>query len=725
MKRLLIGVLVFSALTSTADEGMWLINLIHHNIPAMQSMGLKLTAEDIYSINKSSLKDAVVQFDDGGCTGELVSAEGLFLTNHHCGVEAVQSQSTTTNNLLKNGYWSRNKQEELPIPNKTALILVSVEDITSQVMSGVNPGLPSKEYFEQIALTIQKITEEVSARTGNHIIIKSFYDNNAFYLFQYERYLDVRLVGVPPSSIGNFGGDIDNWHWPRHTGDFCMFRIYTGPDGKPAAYSTKNIAYKSKSFLRISLDGIDEGDFAMIIGYPGTTHRYASPYEALHSRDVIAPWKRESWGAQINMVKRAQNADPAVKVDYTNKHDYLTNFYQKDTWQAESMFRYNVVERLAAREDSLKAWVNQNPSLRSRYATSIPVMKNFYNSFRTNNWEQVQGALSALSFYPIDVYKNLQACNSLIEAIFEHNKPSSKLLFWKNDIIRKRAKEVKKDIPNIFKNYHFHPDVELYMVSFGDLLKNLGSCPNAPLINALKQQDNIHYTYPYYVESFYHKSYFTSPENLNRLLKNPCRDSLLRDPLMVLYFNYQILWDSIYTQYRKAEVDYKKATQLYTKGLMEMQPEKLHYPDANSTMRLNYGKVVGYKPADGMYYKPFTTLDGVIEKASPSSDVFDIDLKLYDLWKNKDYGRYGKNGKMPVCFLTDNDITGGNSGSPVLNAKGELIGIAFDGNYEAMACDFMYEPDMQRTIVVDIRYVMFVIDKFANAQNLIAEMTMQ
>lgn len=719
--KILVLVLTICTLNAKADEGMWLINLIHQNIPAMQSMGFKLTAEDIYSINKSSLKDAVVQFDDGGCTGELVSAEGLFFTNHHCGVDAVQSQSTTTHNLLKDGFWSKNKQEEIPIEGKTALILVSVEDVTSQVLSKVSTALPNAEYFEQIDLAAQNLLDETKKNTDNFVVIKPFYDYNAFYMFQYERYLDVRLVGVPPSSIGNFGGDIDNWHWPRHTGDFCIFRIYTDANGKPAEYSTSNVPYKSKNFLKISLNGIEEGDFSMIIGYPGTTHRYASSFEALHNRDVIAPWKRSVWGAEIGIIKRAQAEDPAVKVDYTDKHDYLVNFYQKDTWQAESMFRYNVVERLAARQDSLKDWANQSPSQRSRYITSIPVMKNYYDTYRNSRWEQIHGSLSTVSFYPVDVYKNVNRCEKLLNAVLEQGEMYSPLKFWKKDRIRSEAKQLKKEIPDIFKNYHMKPDMGLYMVAFGDLLQNTGDCPRAPLFNALKHQQNIEQTFPYYIEDFYKKSYFTSPENLNRLIANPHRDSLAKDPLFILYFNYQILWDSISKQFSNAEVDFKKASQLFTKGLLEMQPDKLHYPDANSTMRVNYGKVIGYKPLDGLYYKPFTTLDGVMEKVNPAEDVFNIDIRLYDLWKNTDYGKYGKNGTMPVCFLTDNDITGGNSGSPVLNSNGNLIGLAFDGNSEAMACDFMFEPEIQRTIVVDIRYVMFVIDKFANAQNLIDE----
>ncbi|MGE0078778.1 MAG: S46 family peptidase [Bacteroidales bacterium] len=723
VRRAIFVLLIICWEFSFADEGMWLINLLNQNIATMQSMGLKLSAEDIYSINHSSLKDAIVQFDDGGCTGELVSAQGLFLTNHHCGVEAVQSQSTTENNLLKNGFWAKNFSEELPIEGKTALILVGIEDVTSKVLSTVNNGLPNKDYFEQLRNTMRSIEEETAQKTGYHVVVKPFYNNNAFYLFSYERFLDVRLVGVPPTSIGNFGGDVDNWHWPRHTGDFCIFRIYSSPDGKPAEYSTKNVPYKSKNFLKIDLKGVDEGDFAMIIGYPGTTHRYATSYEALNARDVIAPWKREVWGSLINVIKDAQTRDPKVKVDYTDKHDYLVNFYQKDTWQAESMFRYRVVERLAAREDSLKVWVNQNPSLRSRYLTSLPVIKGYYEQSLQNKWDALEGSLSALSFYPVDIYKNINAASNFINAIFTQGKPYSAFKFWKKDEIRSEGRILKKNMSSIFDKYYYNPDLGLYIVSFGGLLNSVGDCPNLGLMNAIKHIPDINRLYPYYVQGFYEHSYFTSKENLEKLIKNPVSDSLLKDPLFILYHNYNAMWDSVYPQMYSAKLDYEKAMQMYTKGLMEMSSNQQYYPDANSTMRLTYGKVVGYKPADGLIFKPFTYLDGVMEKENPNNDVFEVDPKLKELWRNKDYGRYGTNGKMPVCFLTDNDITGGNSGSPVLNGDGNLIGIAFDGNAEAMACDYMYEPDVQRTIIVDIRYVLFVVDKFADAQNIINEMS--
>ncbi len=705
-----------------ADEGMWMLNLISKNIPAMQALGFRLTAEDIYSVNKSSLKDAIVQFDDGGCSAELISPNGLFFTNHHCGLDAVQELSSVSNNLLRDGYWAKSFAEELPAEGKTALILVDITDVTSDVLSGVSNSLSNQDYFELINIRMLQLQDSISAVSGYYTVVRPFYNYNEFYMFRYERYLDVRLVGVPPTSIGNFGGDIDNWHWPRHTGDFCVFRIYTSPDGKPAEYSPKNIPLKSKNYLKINIQGVSEGDFAMIIGFPGRTHRYASSYEALYNREVVANFKRTVWGEMIDVIKNAQRNDPAVKVNYTDKHDYLVNFYQKDVWQAESMFRYNVVERLAAREDSLRSWANQNPSLNSRYVTSLPILENYFYTASQNHWEEVEEALSALSFYPVDVYKNVQACNDFINAILMQGKPHSRLSL-KKDFIRKEAKVLQNQIPSIFEKYHFYPDVHLYSIALGALLKYTGEASNLGMIDALKRTDSVELTYPYYVNAFYAHSYFTSPENLKKIVRYPYVDSLLKDPLLILYYNYQALWDSVSHAMQNAKYDYYRAMQLFTRGLREMNKDKLSYPDANSTPRLTYGKVSGYKPKDGIYHKYYTTLDGVMEKENPNSEVFVVHPKLRQLWEQKDYGPYGANGVMPVCFLTNNDITGGNSGSAVLNANGELIGIAFDGNSEAMACDFMYEPQIQRTIVVDIRYVLFIIDRFGESKHIINELT--
>lgn len=698
---------------SMADEGMWLINLITQNMAQMEARGIKLTADDIYSINHSSLKDAIVQLDDGSCTAELISAKGLLLTNHHCGLEAIQMHSTPEHNLLKDGFFARNLKEELRVPGKTAMILVNVEDVTSKILNNVSEKLASPEYFNEIYAKMDSLAAASTQNGKYYAIVKPMYNHNNFYLFLYERFLDVRLVAAPPTAIGNYGGDVDNWHWPRHTGDFSMFRIYTGPDGKPAEYSTRNIPYVPKRFLNISLNGVNEGDFTMIIGYPGTTYRYASPYEAKQARDVLAPWKDKVWGEFIRTIKDAREKDAKVKVDYTDKHDMLVNFWQKDTWQAESMFRFGVVERLKTREDSLQSWITRAPYARTKYLSAIPMLQDYYDAYRDYKWEEVTGSLSAIMDYPVDVCKNINACDELFTAMRN----------GKN--VKKAAKIIKKRIPKIFENYHEDPDVWLYSTALKSLIDNTSDCPNIPMIQAIKQQPQISKMMPLYAQSFYQRSYFTSPENLKKLLKNPVRDSIAKDPVFMLYQSCYQLYDSLTKIIRPRQSDYERAMKLYTKGILEMESDKIHYPDANSTMRLTYGKVIGYKPSDGMTCKPFTTLDGLIEKENPKVDVFNVPPRLKQLWLTKDYGRYGVNGTVPVCFLTDNDITGGNSGSPTLDASGNLIGIAFDGNYEAMSCDYAFEPAIQRTIIVDIRYVLFVVDKFAGAKNLIDEMKIQ
>lgn len=709
---LILSFLVFWQV-SMADEGMWLINLITRNMAQMEAMGIKLTAEDIYSINHSSIKDAIVQLDDGSCTAELISGKGLVLTNHHCAVDAIQLKSTPEHNLLKDGFFARNLKEELPIPGKTAMILVSVEEVTEKILQGINDRLSSPEYFNVLYTRMDSIAN-VSTQNGKfYAIVKPMYNHNSFYLFLYERFLDVRLVAAPPTSIGNYGGDVDNWHWPRHTGDFSMFRIYTSLDGKPAEFSKKNIPYVPKRFLNISTKGVNEGDFAMIIGYPGTTYRYASPYEAKQARDVLAPWKDKVWGEFIKIIKEAQSKDVKVKVDYTDKHDMLVNFWQKDTWQAESMFRFNVVERLQSREDSLTLWVSKKTSSRTKYMSSIPLISDYFKTYRENKWEELTGSLSALLDYPVDVSKNINSCDELFSA----------MLSKKN--IKKATRIINKRIPKIFENYHSDPDVWLYSTALKSLIESTSDCPNIPMIQAIKQQPNFIQMAPLYAQSFYQRSYFTSPEKLKRFLKSPEIDSIRNDPVFMLYQSTHQLYDSISRVIRPKQADYERAMQLYAKGLLEMESNKIHYPDANSTMRLTYGKVIGYKPVDGVMCKPFTTLDGVMAKENPNIDVFIVPEKLKQLWQAKDFGRYGVNGTVPVCFLTDNDITGGNSGSPTLDANGNLIGIAFDGNFEAMACDYAFEPAIQRTIIVDIRYVLFIVDKFAGAKNLIDEMNIQ
>jgi hypothetical protein len=710
----LVFILLLSVQVSKADEGMWLISLIQKNLESMQRMGLKLTAEDIYSINKSSLKDAVVQLDDGGCSAELISPFGLVLTNHHCAVSNIQSHSTSDRNLLHDGFWAMSRKEELPVPGKTALILKRVEDVTQQVLAKAD--FSSQEYFNQTAKACDEIVKSIEAtEKGVHAQVVPMYNDNQFFLFVYNRFTDVRLVGAPPSSIGNFGGDVDNWRWPRHTGDFALYRIYTGPDGMPADYSKRNKPYVPKHHFPISLNGVNEDDFAMVLGYPGSTYRFSTSYHAKHERDVVAPWVDSVWGEFISSIKDAMQSDISKKVHFTDKHDMLVNFWQKDTYQASSMNRFGVVDRLEKREKALTEWANSDLDNRQQYINALSEIKDFYDLLRDNKYDELLRSIGSITNWPVEIGDKFYLLNDYFTEVMKEKPSKSKL--------KKELKRLKKELPSKYSSFYPDVDMKLYAAAFNSFIKHLPKDFNNPFFNELVGNENIELLMPILINHFYQSSYFSSQESLMKFLDKPVLDSLSRDPLFIIQVNLENLSFALRDSIAPHTQRLQKAMRDLSKGMLEMNNEKLLYPDANSTMRLSYGKVTGYYPRDGVKYRHQSYLDGVIEKENPNVDVFNVSSKIKELWKQKDFGPYADANGVPTCFLTDNDITNGNSGSPVLNAQGQLVGVAFDGNYEAMACDFMFEPSMQRTIVTDIRYVLFVIDKFAGAKHLVDEMT--
>jgi hypothetical protein len=705
--------MLFAPKVCKADEGMWLISLVKQNVEQMQRMGLQLSAEDIYSINSSSLKDAVVMLDDGGCSAEIISPYGLVLTNHHCAVSDIQYHSTASNNLLHDGFWATSHSQELPIPGKTALILQRVEDVTQRILTEVDYNAP--DYFLRVQELGERVSAEVEKREkGTYAMVVPMYSYNRFYLFVYHRFTDVRLVGAPPSSIGNFGGDVDNWRWPRHTGDFALYRIYTSPNGKPAEYSKRNVPYKPRHYFPISLTGVGEDDFTMVVGYPGSTYRHSTSYHALNERDEVAPWVDEVWGSFIASIKEAMQADPEAKVLLTDKHDMLVNFWQKDTYQAQSMHRFDVVSRLKAREDSLLAW-GKNTQNETDYAQVLSDIESYYSMLRHKSYEPIFKSLGSLVHWPVEVGSIIYELYDLIMELVA-DKPSKRK-------IRREVKRVRTELPELFKSFNAEVDKKLYSAALISLLRHLPESYDNPILNELMKNDYPEMLMPIVVDYFYERSYFSSPESLSKFLDNPVADSLYSDPLFMLHISYESQLAEIYDELEPLSDYLQRAMRDYTKGLLSMNPEKLHYPDANSTMRFSYGKVVGYTPRDGMRFNTHTYLKGKFEKENHEVEVFRISPLEKMLWEAASFGAYADSVGVPICFITDNDITNGNSGSPVLNAQGHLVGVAFDGNYEAMACDFMYEPHMQRTIVTDIRYVLFVIDKFANAQWLIDEMT--
>lgn len=701
-----------------ADEGMWLISLISRNISEMQALGFKLTAEDIYSINQSSMKDAAVLLDDGGCSAEIISPKGLVLTNHHCAITDIQALSSIDNNYIRDGFWAKNNAGELPVRGKSALILKRVEDVTPIILKGLENETDPRVFFEKVEAATRELKNSIESKEkGVHVRIAHMFHHNEFYLFVYNRYTDVRLVGAPPASIGNFGGDVDNWHWPRHTGDFALYRIYTAPNGMPADYNKRNIPLKPKHHYPISLKGVSEGDFTMVIGFPGSTSRFSTSYQALHNRDGIAPWVDKYWGQFIATIKDAMRNDPNAKVYYTDTHDGLVNFWQKDVWQAQSMRRFNVVEYLKNREDSLAAWASTDTASRNQFLKAIPDVRYYYEIIGSRHYEELHRSLSALINWPVGISKHIYQVYDLF-GLMMAEKPSKRK-------IRKEAKRISRNLDKAYEGYDAKTDMRLYSIALKSLIHYLPAYNNDKLLDKLKSNENPEPVITLATKYIFENSYFSSAQSLRKFLKRPSIDSLANDPLFMLNLTYESLMRQLLDSVTLLNPRYKMAMRNFTRGLMHLNPNKLLYPDANSTLRVSYGKVIGYQPLDGIYFRPFTFLDGKIEKHNPGEDVFVVPQRIFDLWQRKDYGIYADgSGSMPLCFITDNDITNGNSGSPVLNAYGHLVGVAFDGNHEAMACDFAYEPSMQRTIICDIRYVLFIIDKFAGAGHLINEMTL-
>ena len=713
MKKIIVVSVIFLlnlGYTLRADEGMWLLPLIEKkNIGKMTEMGLKLSAEDIYSLNKACVKDAIVIFG-GGCTGEVVSSEGLILTNHHCGYGSIQSHSTIEHDYLKEGFWAMSKSEELPNPNLAVTFLIRIEDVTGQVLADIKAGM--KETDRTVAVNDARKKIEQKAAEGNNYrtLVSSFSGGNYYYLLVYERYDDVRFVGAPPSSIGKFGSDTDNWEWPRHTGDFSVFRVYSGPDGKPASYSKDNIPLKPKHYLPVSIRDRNEGDFAMILGYPGRTSRYFTSYEVNEQLRIVHPVRIKVRGIKQDVWMKEMQTDPKINIQYSAKYFGSSNYWKYSIGQKRGLERLNVKAKKEVIEDQFNKWIAASSERKEKYGEALNLIRSAVEG-RVEYFNALSYASECLQ--GCELFSMNQGMSGLVTALQEGNKQktdeaiahikSNSARFYKDynaSTDRKSMKAMLKlyrdDVPE-----KYHPDFFSNVVDRkfkGDIDK--------------------------FVDDMFARTLFASEEKLNSFLARPVLKTLEKDPLYLTATSYYKTAGEVSKKTYEYESDIMKGRRLWTAALMEMSPELIQYPDANSTMRLTYGSVKDYDPRDGVTYKYYTTLDGVMEKYKPGDYEFDLPQKLMDLYKKKEYGRYGSpNGYLPVCFLTTNDITGGNSGSPVMNENGELIGLAFDGNWESMSGDIAYEPELQRTIVVDIRYVLWVMDIYAGAKHLVDEMT--
>ena len=693
MKRLLtLLALVCVTFTAVADEGMWLLPYIKKmNEKDMKAHGCKLKAEDIYSAEKSSLKDAIVIFG-GGCTGEIVSPNGLLFTNHHCGYDAIQKLSSVEHDYLADGFWAMNNEEELPAEGLSVRFVRHIFDVTADIKGNI-PANAAWEEFSQMATENKKnLIAKLEAEYHNmDIVIPGFFGNNQFFAFVYETYTDVRLVGTPPSSIGKFGGDTDNWMWPRHTGDFSIFRVYAGKDNRPAAYSEDNVPYKAEKWLDISLKGIKEGDFGMIMGFPGSTQRYMTSYEIDYMLEVDNPQRIYIRGERQAILRKHMDADQAVRIKYDAKFAGSANYWKNSIGMSRGIEKLNVRDKKAAQEAEFQAWANANTLPEERYIDALSLIEQSQTEAKEEN--------ATLQYLSEAFFQSVE----LVQTMLGRFNPEQ---FYK-DYDEATDRDVAKRMFTIYReNNKRLPSI------YTKIDAEFGGNSDA------------------YVDWLYDNSQLANYEKYQRVLAldDKAREEAFKnDPVYELALSLFELYNELAPAVTATNNKFADGHRLYIDGLMKMQPEKAWASDANFTIRLTYGNVLPYSPADGIIYSHYTTIDGVMAKEDPKNPVeFTVPERLKELYKAKDYGRYtDKNGDLPVAFLLNCDITGGNSGSPVMNNKGQLIGLAFDGNWEAMSGDVAFEPELQRTIAVDIRYVLFVVEKYGQAGWLLDELTIK
>lgn len=708
--RLLTVVFVLqTTLSARADEGMWLpLFLKQLNEKDMKAQGMKLSADDIYNANKSSLKDAIVLFGPG-CTGEIISNEGLMLTNHHCGYDNIQEHSSVENDYLTKGFWAMNREQELKNPGLTATIVVRMEDVTQEVLRGTVLGMPEAEREKITSININRLKAKAVEGTHYTAIIKPFFYGTEYYLFVTEVFKDVRLVGAPPSSIGKFGGDTDNWMWPRHTGDFSLFRIYADKDNKPANYSKDNVPYKPKKVLTISTQGIKANDFTMVLGFPGRTQEYLSSYALNIVTKKSNPYKIALRTQRLNIIDEAMRSSDTIRIQYAAKQSDIANAWKKWSGELKGLKRLKVISKKEKLEKDFAAWANADEARKVKYGTVLTDLQKAYSDIDRIilNVDYQRDAV-----YGSDILAYASAYKAMADSIATTRNPDK---FF--NILKVQTDE-------FFKDYHLPTDKKLFVVCMTAYYRDIKPEHHPAFFKKVTEQFGG--DFGKYADYAYANSHLVSPQKAAKLweeLRKKNTKILEEDPIYILWKSCQEHYSrNIMPAYMQAAQQIELSSRLYVSGLREMQPNKKFYPDANSTFRVAYGKVNGYKPADGVEYRYLTTLDGVMEKENPAVDEFVVPQKLKDLYQKKDFGNYAEKGKMPVAFMASNHTTGGNSGSPVLNANGELIGTNFDRVWEGTMSDLMYDPEQCRNIVLDIRYTLFVIDKFAGAGHLIKEM---
>ena len=708
MKKLLILCLLLGvgAPSLRADEGMWLLPYLEKlNIKDMKAKGFKLSAKDIYNVNGNAIKDAIVIFGNG-CTGEIVSDKGLLLTNHHCGFDAIQQHSSVEHDYLKNGFWAMSDDEEIPTPGLTVTFIRRIVDVSDRILPFLSDTLSEEARQIKVVELAGKIEKEAKLdRPTQSVEIKDFFGGNQYLMFVKEVYKDIRFVGAPPSSIGKFGGDTDNWMWPRHTGDFSVFRVYADKDGAPAEYSKDNVPYDAPEHLTISLKGYKPGDFAMVIGFPGSTERYKTSYEIDYTLNTDNPNRIFIRGERQKLMMEDMKASDKVRIQYASKYARSSNYWKNSIGESRGLKKLKVKEAKIADEKRFTEWVNADPARKAKYGEALSMIR-----------EAVEGRapyLGRLQYFN----ETLMRGTELIGAV-----GIARPLIRDNALDTSKLAEIRGALAEFYKDYSPSTDRKIAKRMFA-ILRDSIAREELPSTFAVIEE-NFGGDVDAYVDYVYDNSMFTDERKVKRFLENPDANVLLNDPAYKLRREVVKVYNAQVDPINGFSEKFARGHRLYVAGLMEMDPEKVFYPDANFTMRLTYGQVLPYKPQDAVSYDYYTTLDGVIAKEDPENAYeFTVPEKLKELYRAKDYGPYAEKGVLHVGFISNNDITGGNSGSPVLNGKGQLIGLAFDGNWEAMSGDIAFEPDLQRTISVDIRYVLFIIDKYAGDKRLIDEMT--
>ncbi|MDR1006295.1 MAG: S46 family peptidase [Bacteroidales bacterium] len=702
----------FANPTPKPDEGMWLPMFFKQlNYSTMQKMGLHLTAEQLYSFNNSSLKDAIVQMGNF-CTGEIVSDKGLMFTNHHCGYDAIASQSTIEHDYLTNGFWAYSMDQELPIEGLTVSFMIRMEDVTKDILGEYINVLDKNAHAKEINERIAKMEVEKS-ENGRYVVeIKPFFEGLEYYMFVYEVFKDVRLVGAPPSAIGKFGGDTDNWMWPRHTGDFSIFRVYADKDNKPAAYSKDNQPYQPKHFLPISIKGVKKGDFTMIWGYPGSTERYMTSYEVENTINVSDPSVIDAGNYMLPVLKKCMDKDESVRLKYASDYASMMNLWKNKQGELRGLKRLDVYGKKLAIEKRLASWISENNFRKERYGNILSDLEKTCSDIaklpsEKYSWYGNLGLMTAQrALLAFQVTMNLQ----LLDAM-----DKEKQEMYRDKLIANLAARGDKH----FELYDQATEKEMFR-ALVNMMYNIDAK------GAFKTQVEKAGSIDKFADKAFNQSVFATKESFDKFMKKPNAKKLEKDMIASVAMDAYRMIVPLDTDTTAQKLTEKLAAdrQAFVEALRKMDSTLVRYPDANFTMRMTYGQVLDYYPADAVHYDYVTTLEGLMEKEDPSSDEFNVPNKLKELFKTKDYGQYAdKDGKLIVCFLSNNDITGGNSGSPIINGDGQLIGLAFDGNWEAMSGDIAFEPDLQRTINVDARYVLFIIDKFAGAKNIIDELT--